>query len=345
METDFESVLGIKQELETQRDTMMADLSDARARLTEFLHEKEKTMHALMSEISSVKAISHANEEELQSNLHSLEKVVEGLEKQLTVVRSSYQDLTNVVSKFAFDPRNSNPETALDWLKELAESMQLSIVSVSQSESGELDGCNDIRGVTAAVSEAIRTGKATELKTSVLKQQRNESFRFDHASVRQGSSSLRVPLATSNELEILCIPNRLLPQRALRGQIQFACFLFIRKHHNQADLDHHDKSEVQLFSDDERNCLLCSTDLTCRVLLKSTAKYAEDDFQRLQEALEREQRSVSRLRTAVRFADKVRSSHHPSLQINHWFLELGKLSIVTFVTGMIFHYEGSILFL
>lgn len=311
LEADFESVLGIKQELEIQRDALMMDLSDTRARLTDFLNEKEKTMQALTAEITSIKANSHASEEELHHNLHLLEKEAEGLEKQLTAARISYQELNDVVTKFAFDPRNCNPDTALDWLKEMAESMQFSLVVVSQSESGELDGCSDIRGATAAVSESIRTGKTIELKSSVSKQQRNDGLRFDHASVvssRQRSSSLKFPPATNSELEILCVPNRLLPQLALRGSIQHACFLFIRKHHPPPDVDRSGKSEGQLFSDDERNGLQCGSDLTCRVLLKSTSRFAEDDFQRLQEELEREQRSVRRLRTAVQFADKVRST-------------------------------------
>jgi hypothetical protein len=176
--------------------------------------------------------------------------------------------------------------------------MKFTLVTVSILESGDLEGCDQLRGASAAVGEAITAGQVVEFTSSATRTKRKEREAFE---------------VDERDLEVLCVPNRLLSQQVGKYRSECACFLLIRPRSGEVDqysglrrmiAEEVERSKV-LFSKEEKDILLCAVDLTCRAHFNASQKYSADDFRMLEADLKAERRNICKIRQALKWTEKV----------------------------------------
>jgi hypothetical protein len=302
LESNFESLLQSESAFKKQRDDLSTQVSVLNDRLRTLVQEKESSVASFQQEVSVWKSKFDDNAELLLRSTAAFEASMQQIQEELTVQRQQHATLMDVIKGYVMDSRCSSKDTVIDWLRDTAEYLKVSLAVVSQSESGDIDGFNGIRGAAAAVGEALRTGQTIEFSSSAAaKSSSKPSLRSSLTDiVEKGSKNTDRKLVN---LEILCIPNRLVLSQTKHGAVENACFLFIREQLESASRGGDGDS---FFSQKERDILTCGTDLACRVLLKSAVKYSVEDFNRLETNLSSEIQIKNNLRLSIKCAEKVR---------------------------------------
>lgn len=295
LESNFESLLQSESAFKKQRDDLSSQVSVLNEQLRTVVKEKESLVSSFEQEVKIWKSKYEDNEEELLRSTAALEESMQQIQDELSSQRQHHSTLMDVIRGYVLDSRCSSKDTVIDWLRDTAEYLKLSLAVVSQSETGDMDGFSGIRGAAAAVGEALRTGQIVEFSSTAAKNS-------NKGRLRSGVTEYLEKAARSTvNLDILCVPNRLVLSQSKQGAAEIVCFLFIRE--QLGTLEQGDGEP--LFSQIERDTLTCGADLACRVLLKNTVKYSVEDFNRLETHLASELKIKNNLRLSIKCAEKV----------------------------------------
>lgn len=298
IESDLRSLESVKRELEVEREGLSVEVSGLKNRLGAMMAEKTGSVHALQAEMETARERYSIVEEELRDSVRNLERDVKEMEEKSISLNTNRSAILDLITSFVFDRRCNHSETVLLWLRDTVENMKFTLVTVSILESGDLEGCDQLRGASAAVGEAITAGQVVEFTSSATRTKRKEREAFE---------------VDERDLEVLCVPNRLLSQQVGKYRSECACFLLIRPRSGEVDqysglrrmiAEEVERSKV-LFSKEEKDILLCAVDLTCRAHFNASQKYSADDFRMLEADLKAERRNICKIRQALKWTEKV----------------------------------------
>lgn len=330
LEPDIANLLSIKNDLEEQRNALLTDVTSLKATIEEILSEKEQKLRTLEDEIQAIRSASRTSSTQSTEQISALERSLSAEKASLAKLDGSKKQLLELVSSFSFDQR-CEQESVLLWLRDVADSADSSLQVMSQSEGGVLRGGEGIRGIMAAVGEAVRTGLTVEF-TSTLASSDGKSgapskfesapapaavrytrsdgrsadtqlLKFDSGSFTRSNRRTLEGGADGNEepmhIAVLCVPNRCAPANSTA---EHACFIFVK-----GVGDPEDK-----YSAEEKDLLNSAANLSSRTLVQTSSKIAERDLRLLEAELEESRTLETRLRQVLNLGEVLRQREYQS---------------------------------
>jgi hypothetical protein len=332
LEPDVANLLGIKADLEEQRTTLQAEVVSLRTKMEQILADRKSKLGALEGEIATLKTQSASATERSRRELSAMEATLASEREAQRVLGASKQKILELVSSFSYDHRCEH-DSILLWLREVAETAQVTLQLVGQTEGGALSGAEGIRGIASAVGEAVRSGLTVEYTTTVanstsavgspladahlhstvaLRYTRSDGRSADAMQLLNFSPlpGSRSPLlgrgAVSSpeppeHIAVLCVPNR---SAAARSNTEYACFVFIKAV----------SGPEGAFSTEEKDLLNCAVNLSSRTLVQTAAQQTDKEFRRLEASLREARTAEAYLKRAIALADSLRRQEYATFE-------------------------------
>lgn len=238
----------------------------------------------------------------LQDRISLIESELAEAEETKSQIASNKGELISLMMNFAFDHR-CHHEGVTSWLADIAAQREISLKIVSQGEGGTLAGGEGIRGIFAAVGEAMRASNIVEIFTSYSPPAQSipVSGNVTNSSTSTNSSVRTImqdTLASASKTENVCV--LLVPNRATSSQSKndYACFVFMKYVRGKS-------SNEGCFTQQEKDILNCAASLASRSLVRNNVKYNADDFRRLEYSILKEKDTVTRLKAAISVSESL----------------------------------------
>jgi hypothetical protein len=332
LEPDVANLLGIKADLEEQRSTLQAEVASLRTKMEQILADRKSKLGALEGEIATLKTQSASVAERSRRELSGMEATLASEREAQRVLSASKQKILELVSSYSYDHRCEH-DSILLWLREVAETAQVTLQLVGQAEGGALSGAEGIRGIASAVGEAVRSGLTVEYTTTVvgsasaagspladahlhstmaLRYTRSDGRSADAMQLlnfsplpgsrspllgRRADSSPEPP----EHIAVLCVPNR---SAAARSNTEHACFVFIKAV----------SGPEGAFSTEEKDLLNCAVNLSSRTLVQTAAQQTDKEFRRLEASLREARTAEAYLKRVIALVDSIRCQEYATFE-------------------------------
>jgi hypothetical protein len=332
LEPDVANLLGIKADLEEQRTTLQAEVASLRTKMEQILADRKSKLGALESEIATLKTQSASATERSRRELSAMEATLASEREAQRELTASKQKILELVSSYSYDHRCEH-DSILLWLREVAETAQVTLQLVGQTGGGALSGAEGIRGIASAVGEAVRSGLTVEYITTVanstsavgspladahlhstvaLRYTRSDGRSADAMQLLNFSPlpGSRSPLfghgadtspGAAEYIAVLCVPNR---SAAARSNTEHACFVFIKAV----------SGPEGAFSTEEKDLLNCAVNLSSRTLVQTAAQQTDKEFRRLEASLREARTAEAYVKRVIALADSLRRQEYATFE-------------------------------
>lgn len=267
--------------LELQRAAQTERITAMERQLEEKIHELE------LAEVAQQQLLaSHQGQiEVMRVGMRELGGDMAALEESRDSCSATRDALVSLVQEFSFDHAGHN-ETVPAWLHKYAGARDCVMVMITQAEDGTLfcgGVIEEIRGVTGAAGEALRTGSSVVIHSSVVA---NSSLLRRWPSVWREAEG---PISAAGRLvpcSILCVPNKCIN---LDTKCDHACYVFIRPAATRADS----------FTSHDTTLLEGASSLASRIMMRATSRYTVHELRSMELEIQRERALVYKVRHAI----------------------------------------------
>ena len=264
------------QEMSLKSHRMVRQLEDAAALQQRAYQDKQTELTLLQAEKTQDAQTAENRADRLRDQILVLENDLFTSRHLLADSTQRVSQLVNLVGSFTADPR-WREGSAAQWLRELADSKDLMVLTVAQTVKGTLLGGGGIRGIMAAAGEALRTSQPMQIFS-------NLAPLTDVLNNRPSASATATRLLGAS---VLCVPNRCI---SAYQAIDTAVFVFYRP---AADKDEapFGPAEIEYWD--------MAVNLVSRQMLKVSSAPDAEEHQQLQKQLRQQLQARTNYRRIV----------------------------------------------
>ena len=171
LKPELEKQISINSTLSGENVSLQNKVQMLHGQLSKEVKEKTEHIDSLQKQKLEIMTQKEIAVKEKQKCIELLEEESKFIKKEISVEKNQKAHLIDLLTSYSFDERcqdHDEEETIVRWLREIAEMRDLSIITIAQTENGNLEGGDGLKGIISVASEAIRTGTAVEYSTSIV---------------------------------------------------------------------------------------------------------------------------------------------------------------------------------